>query len=100
MVNAVQAQPAQASPGSPWLPAQLPAGTGTAALCPVASAKLSPEKGAALPCLQQLLGRKQVLGNMAAAVFSCESRCGWAGGWQGELPFPARLAPGAREQLR
>lgn len=69
MVNSVQGQAAQASPGSPWLLAQLPAGTGTAALCPVASAKLSLEKGAALPRLQQLLGRKQVLGNMAAAVF-------------------------------
>lgn len=71
-----RARPAQASPGCPGLCALLPAGTGAPALCPVASAKLSwelgqdtMEEGAALPHLQQVLGGKQVWGEMAAAFF-------------------------------
>lgn len=65
----------------------------------MASAKLSRqlgqdtvEKGAVLPRLQQVLGGKQVWEDMAAAFFPC----GRVGGWQRELPFRARAAPGAR----
>ena len=84
----------------------LAVGTGTLASHPLSPAKLSKElgqgiteQGAILPSLPAApfpagLGRKQVRGNMAAALFPATPvAAGWEG-WQRACAFPARQGLG------